>query len=134
MACTDLSMSGTLLLCVEITPGVWCFIDYWRSIHHLLTNLSLMKCWLFFLHLNTHNATLLYNSWWLNHVVASQTSRPISFATQVFRKTCSLHEEVFIHLNGHTHAHPNFRFSITSINIETILNFQRTFSYLSKIS
>lgn len=127
-------MSRTLLLCVEITPAVWCFIDYWWSTHHLLTNLSLMKCCFFFLHLGTRNSTLLYNYWQLNHSAASQTSHLIAFAIQVFRNICSLHKELCIQVNGHTHAHPNFRFSITSINIEAILGFQRVFSCLSKIS
>lgn len=134
MACTDLSMSRTLLLCAEITPAVRCFIDYWWSIYHLLTNLSLMKHCFFFLHLGTHNSTLLYNYWQWNHLAASQTSHPIAFAIQVFRNACSFHQEVCVHINGHTHAHPNFRLSTTSINIEAILCFQEVFSYLSKIS
>lgn len=101
---------------VEIIPDVWCSIDYW-SICHLFTNLTLTKCWSYCLCLGTHNSTLLCNWWWLNHSTESQTGSPIASSTQVFINACFLHQEVCKHINVHTHAHPNFRFSITIINI-----------------
>lgn len=102
MACTDLSMSRTLLLCVEIIPPVWCFNDYWWSICHLLTNLSLMKCWFCFLHLGTHNSTLLYNYRQLSNLAPSQIRHSIAFAVYILKNACSYPKEVCIYVNEHT--------------------------------
>lgn len=102
---------------VEIIPDVWCSVDYWWSIHHLFTNFTLTKCWFYCLGLGSHNSTLLCNWWWLNHSTESQTGHPIASLTQVSRNAHSLHQEVCKHVSVHTHALPNFRFSITVINI-----------------